>query len=164
MKKFLFLLLPLSIILSSCGTDPIKYNDQLVQYIGSSGQRIINLNNEINNLFNGEDHTKLKEYTTATIDSLKSDIKDINDLKKPEGADEFQNAVITYIESLISNAETMEEQYSKITEETTDEEFEELNKYILNSKKIYNEKFEEVISAQKSFAKEKNIDLVQTGE
>ncbi|MDU1905980.1 MAG: hypothetical protein E6772_14485 [Dysgonomonas sp.] len=163
MKKLLLFLLPLSLILSSCSSvDPIEYNDQLVKYIDKAGQRVTNLNTEINDLFESEEYTKLQEYTKATTDSLRTDIKDIKNLKKPDGADGFQNAVIAYIEALIVNTEIMGAQYSKVTAEMSEEEFDEINKLVLESEEVYNNKFEEMATAQKGFAKEKNFDLTYT--
>lgn len=159
MKKLLLFLLPLSLILSSCGADPVKYNDQLVDYIDEAGNRIVTLNEEINNLFENNEYNKLKDYTKATTDSLKGYIEGINKLDKPEGADEFHNSAIAYIQALIVNAETMGEQYSKITEEMTDEEFEELNKPVIESEDVYSKIFQEMTTLQRNFAKEKNFDL-----
>lgn len=164
MKKillFLFCLLTVTITLSSCGgVDPVNYNDNLVNYSNIADSRIVKFNEKIDEIEDLDNFTdSIKVVGAITVDSLKADINKITALKQAKGSDDFKAATIAYVESLIDYTKVLTEEYSKITEETSDENFNKIEKLINESYEITIKKIEEMQNAQKAFAKTSNFVL-----
>lgn len=159
MKKLLLLLLPLSLILTSCGPDPIKYNDSLVDYYKIAQNRLTKFIDIASEDMDSGDFSNLKEHATTTTDSLKLDIDKINKLDKPSGSEEFHNSMISCMDALISYVNTIGDQYSQVTDSTTDKEFEDMDNAVNKSLEVSELKDKEMIEAQKKFAKLKKFDL-----
>lgn len=162
-KNILFLLSLLTIIisLSSCGgIDPVKYNDNLVSYSDIAGDRIMGLNDKIDGIEDLENYTdSIKALGENTIDSLKSDLNKISLMEPAKGSEDFKAATIAYMESLISYTKTLTEEYSKVSEETSDEDYNNIDKLIDESFDTSMKKLEAMQAAQKSFAKANNFIL-----
>ncbi|MEN9919963.1 MAG: hypothetical protein RL662_2399 [Bacteroidota bacterium] len=162
MRQAFFLLLVLPFLLTSCGPDPLKYNDNLVDHIEDANSRAEKLNSEIEDILESGDFTKIKERTKVAVDSLNLDIEKINNLGRPSGAEEFHQATVEYIKSLVVNADVIGTQYSLLNDTISDAEFERISKPIEDTEKVSDEKFEKMIEAQKVFAKAKNFELKKT--
>lgn len=164
MKKnllFLFCLLTVILTLPSCGgVDPVKYNDNLVNYSSIADNRIIKLNDKLEAIEDLENYTdSIKILGVNTIDSLKSDLNKITILEPAKASEDFRAATIAYIESLITYTKTLTEEYSKVSEETSDEDFNNIDKLIDESYEASIKKSEEMQKSQKSFAKANNFIL-----
>ncbi len=159
MKKLLLFLIPLSLILTSCGADPVKYNDSLVDFYDDANNRVNSLYDIASDDMQSGNFAKLTEYAKTTVDSLKLDIEKINALEKPSGSNEFHNSVVSYVESLVTYVNALGEQYSQVNDSTTDEEFSKIEEVVDNVSKINDQKRDAMIEAQKAFAKAKNFDL-----
>ncbi|SHF39607.1 hypothetical protein [Dysgonomonas macrotermitis] len=164
MKKNLllsFTLLIVALIVSSCGgVDPVKYNDKLVHYSEVADNRILSLNSKIDAIEDLDEYTTtLKTLGTTTVDSLKSDIEKIKTMELAKGSDEFQASTIAYIESLIAYTTTITDEYAKITDQTTEDEFNNIDKLIDASYDVSMAKLKDMQNAQKAFAKDNNFVL-----
>lgn len=164
MKKLSFLttlVLGIVITLSSCGhVDPVKFNDNLVEYSNKADKRIEQFHNKINatdDLANYSD--SIKAWGSVAIDSLNSDLTKIKALKMPKDGADFENATIAYVESLSAYAKTVTDEYSKITENTTEKEYDNMDKVIEDSEKNCDTKLAEMQRVQKSYASANNMSL-----
>ncbi|PXV64695.1 hypothetical protein CLV62_10921 [Dysgonomonas alginatilytica] len=166
MKKLLFLLLPLSLILTSCEkkVDPLAYNEQLVAYSTEADNYLVTLDSKIDVFFDSEEFTaddiaQLNEGIKEAKDSIQSDLDKIKVLPKAEGADDFYNTTIAYVESLLTQIDVYKEQYSKLSNDISEEELVKMDDIINNSLANTDAKFEDMQKAQSEYAKANNIDL-----
>lgn len=166
MKKLLLLLLPLSLIFTSCDkkVDPVAYNDSLVNYSEDAEKRLEDLDTKIDAFFDSEEFSaeesaKLVEDMKVVKDSIQGDLDKIKVLAKPADADEFHNVTIAYVESLIAQVNTYSEQYSKLSNDMSDEELMKMDDVINKSLEDTQNKLDEMIKAQTAFAKANNMQL-----
>ena len=167
MRKLLLLLLPLSLIFTSCDkkVDPVAYNDNLVKYSEDAENHLEDLDTQIDAFFDNEDFSAtqftktLAEYMQLTKDSIQSDLDKIKTMPKPTNAEEFHNATINYVESLIAQINTYNEQYSKLSDDMSDDELMKMDDVINKSLEDTQSKLDEMIKAQTAFATASNIEL-----
>ena len=166
MKKLLLLLLPLSVIFTSCEqkADPVAYNDNLVKYSEDAEKRLEVLDSKIDAFFDSEEFsaeqfTLLSESMKEVKDSIQSDLDKIKLLEKPSGAEAFANATVSYVESLLNQVNTYNEQYAKLSNENSDEELMKMDEAINKTLEDTDVKLDEMIKAQTAFAKANNMEL-----
>lgn len=166
MKKLLLLLLPLSVIFTSCEqkVDPVTYNDNLVKYSEDAEKRLEVLDGKIDAFFDSEEFsadqfTLLSESMKEVKDSIQSDLDKIKLLEKPSGAEAFANTTVAYVESLLNQVNTYNEQYAKLSNENTDEELMKMDEAINKTLEDTDVKLDEMIKAQTAFAKANNMEL-----
>lgn len=166
MKKLLLFLLPLSLVLTSCEkkVDPITYNDNLVKYSEDAEKRLEDLDTKIDAFFDSEEFSaeesaKLIEDMKVVKDSIQGDLDKIKTMPKPTDADEFHNITIAYVESLIAQVNIYSEQYSKLSNDMSDEELMKMDDVVNKSLEDTQNKLEEMIKAQTAFAKANNMQL-----
>lgn len=166
MKKLLLLLLPLSFVLFSCEKkiDPVVYNDSLVKYSEDAEKRLMDLDVRIDAFFDSEKFTaegsaQLAEDLKTVKDSITSDLNKIKIMEKPGNAEEFHNSTIKYVESLISQIDTYKEQYSKLSNDISDDDLMKMDEIINKTLEDTQTKLDEMIKAQTVFAKANNIQL-----
>lgn len=166
MKKLLLLLLPSLLLLASCDkkVDPVAYNDNLVKYSEDSEKRLEDLDTKIdaffeNEKFTAEESTKLVEDMTIVKDSIQSDLDKIKAMPKPSDAEEFQNSTIKYVESLIAQVNTYSEQYSKLSNDMSDDDLMKMDEVINKSLEDTQSKLDAMIKAQTAFATANNMQL-----
>lgn len=167
MRKLLLLFLLLPLIVTSCKqkVSPIAYNDQLVGYLTNADKNLEILDEKIDIFFESEEFSpeilaQLNNEIKATKDSIQIDLEKVKVLEKAEGADNFHNATIVYLESLVAHMDIYKEQYSKISNNTSDEEYAKMDEVISNSFTNIDAKFEDLLKAQSEFAKASNTDLI----
>lgn len=166
MKRLLLLLFPLSLLLTSCEqkVDPTTYNDNLVQYSLDADKSLEALEGKINAFFDSEEfsaegYSALEEDMKVAKDSIQSDLDKIKIMEKPAGAEEFHNATISYVESLIAQIDIYNDQYSKLSNEMSDEVLIKMDEIINKSLENTEAKFDEMEKAQIAFAKANNMQL-----
>lgn len=166
MKKLLLLLLPLSLILTSCDkkVDPVAYNDSLVKYSEDAEKRLEDLDTKIDAFFDSEEFSaeesaKLVEDMKIVKDSIQGDLDKIKTMPKPADAEEFHKVTITYVESLIAQVNTYSEQYSKLSNDMSDDDLMKMDDVINKSLEDTQTKLDEMIKAQTAFAKANNMQL-----
>lgn len=165
-KSLLLLLLPLSIIFSSCNetVDPVTYNDNLVKTSELSEKRLEVIDNQIDTFFDSEEFSaeesaNLIESIKVAKDSIQSDFNKVQAMKKPANADEFHNATLSYIESLITQLTTYKEEYSKLSNDMSDEDYKKMDDVLNKSLENTQNKLDEMIKAQTAFAKTSKLQL-----
>ncbi len=166
MRKLLLLLLPLSLILSSCDkrVDPVTFNDNLVTYSEDAEKRLEVLDTQIDDFFDNEEisaekSAKLVESMKGVKDSIQSDLDKIKAMPQPTNGAEFHKVTVSYVESLIGQLNVYNEQYSKLTAETSDDELAKMDETINKSLEETQGKLEEMIKAQEAFAKTNDMQL-----
>lgn len=159
MKKLYLLLLPLFLTLSSCTTDPAKYNDEMVNYLNKTEKISTSFFDIVDNTKTNEDFAKLPEVAKAATDSLNTCLQQIDKLKKPSGAEKFNAACVNYIQATIEYINVTADDYPKIIVASTEEDYKQIN---LKSETAYQTliaKNDSVIVKQKEFAQAKKLDL-----
>lgn len=167
MKKNLFLLFSLAValIMTSCdaGVDPVKYNDSLVKYSNVADKRLDDFAQKLDSAIETEDEAEyaklVQEAAQVATDSLKADIDRANALQKPSNSDDFHNATIAYMESLVEYVKVASDEYAKITANTTDKELNAIEEKADKAEEATQPKLDSMIAAQKAFAKAHNMIL-----
>lgn len=159
MKKLLFSFITLAILLTSCGPDPVKYNDTLVDYSKKAIENYDLIAESLNEANESDDYSKMANISQAVVDSINMRIDAIKALETPSGAEDFQKAVVKYLEALTDVAKA----YSGFTilddENVTDEQVTGVVSTIEEKDKVLADLIQEVNDAQVAFAKAKNFEL-----
>lgn len=158
MKKISAILLTLALVLTSCGADPVKFNDTLVDCTDKAHKQIEALQNNITSSLESEDYSTIAASTKSAIDSLNIYIETANKLEIPKGGEEFKASVVSYLEALVTVSEAYTT-YSTITKETTDEQFDVINNAVDKTEGVQEKLFTALTSKQKAFAKANKMDL-----
>lgn len=153
MKKTLFLFMATAMVtlLTSCGVNPVEFNDKLVDIQDSIMTEIQTISTNVAT----DDKAGLQTQTDAFIKKVDAKIAEINGLEKPEGGEEFANTLIDAFEMYKKVAVKINEG-ANLSEENVDE----YNKYIDEFNKMIEEgdaaenKF---LEAQKVYAKAHNM-------
>lgn len=167
MKTLLLFLLPLSLIFVACDKqpDPVVFNDSLVQYSNDADKYLNDLGTKV--------EKKLERKDTSTLDQtqLLADIKVAKDsvlnvvdkvkaIPTPADGEDFKNATLAYLESLVSQLDIYNEQYPKFSKDMTQEEVSKIYDILNATDDKSIEKLKQMIKVQTEFAKKNNIQLV----
>lgn len=162
MKKFFTLFLSvafLSTILTSCGSpDPVKFNDELVEYINKSHLQEQKIEVEIANASQTADFSNITENSKAIVDSINTYIQAVEKLETAKGGDALKANVIEYLKSVI----VMVDSYKSLKDINSDSSEEEVNKLfdvITSKEKNAEDLFMKIEQEQKTFAKQHDMEL-----
>lgn len=164
MNKISAYCLLIVLLFSSCvESDALKYNDSLVQYYNETDKYVGDFYKHANRLLRENNLSQLPQYAEDAIDDLDECIERVRQLQGPEGSVEYQNAVVTYIEAQVMYVNTMSDEYSHVTDSTSEVEFNRIERLIERTIRERIQKNEAIIEAQRSFAQKHNF-KVQNGE
>lgn len=158
MKKVLFSLFAVTLILTSCGADAVKFNDTIVkeqsaleapftEYVSKLGQAIAT--NTV------ADIKPLRDSLLAKIDKS---IEDINALSTPSGGEKLKETAIVCFESY-KKIIAMGDKAASLGSEPAEEQITAFYTEYSNIEKEVTEKENTFLAVQKEFAKEKNMKL-----
>jgi|GEM_PF-1942291 len=158
-KILIYCLFVLPVFFSCGGSDALKYNDTLARYYNETDKYVGNFYNNATRLLQEDKLSELPGYKDAAVEGINNCIEKVNRLEKPQGADAFQKAVVTYMEAQIHYVNTMSDQYSRVTNETAESDFNYIEQAINITLKDRTEKNEAILEAQKDFARKHNFKI-----
>ncbi|GAB6007928.1 LIC11966 family surface protein [Dysgonomonas reticulitermitis] len=158
MKKVLFSLVVVMLILTSCGADAVKFNDSIIKEQTSMFSAIEDYSNKLSQAATNNSFAEIKAVSDSLLTKLDKSIEVIKGLNTPSGGEKFKEAAIDYFESA-KKIITLGEKASSLGNEPTEEQatafYEEYNNVV----KDVTEKEAALLAVQKEFAKEKNMKL-----
>ncbi|MDR2956038.1 MAG: hypothetical protein LBV43_13260 [Prevotella sp.] len=154
MKKVLFSLLAVAIIMVSCGgADPVKFNDALVKANTVISEVSSNYDSELSDAINSEAFDKISTLTDSALVKIKAEIETVKNLDAPKGGEKFKETAIKTYESLSTLVETGKK-FSTLTAESSEEQFDGINKEYTAKMEEYSKVFQELVDVQMEYAKE----------
>jgi len=159
MKKLLFSLFALTLLLTSCGPDPIKYNDTLVDILEKANADYESIDGMFSDLIDAEKYGELGTVSKTPIDSLNARIETIKNLELPSGAENFRDAVIKYVESLIGAAKAYDGFAIMEKDDVSTDEIQAVTDNLEKMQEEFDKTFVIVTETQKEFAKKKGFTL-----
>lgn len=158
MKKVLFSLLTMMLILTSCGADAVKFNDTIVNEERSLEAPITAYSNKLGQSMTSNSYEGIKDLGDSLLLKIDKSIEVIKNLKAPSGGDKFKEISIEYFESA-KKIVTLGNKAESLGSEPTDEQVAAFNQEYENMTKEIAEKTNAYLAAQKEFAKEKGMKL-----
>lgn len=158
MKKVLFSLVTVMLILTSCGADAVKFNDTIINEEKSLEAPITEYGTKLGQAIATNTVADIKPLGDSLLAKIDKSIEVIKGLTAPSGGEKFKEASIEYFESakkFVIFGNKAESLGSEPTEEQATAFYEEFGKI----EKEITEKTNAFLAAQKEFAKEKNMKL-----
>lgn len=158
MKKVLFSLLTVMLILTSCGADAIKFNDTIVDQQRALEVPFTQYANKLGQAIATNTVADIKPLGDSLLAKIDKSIEVIKALDVPSGGEKFKETSIEYFESakkIVTLGNKAESLGSQPTEEQATAFFTELT----DMAKQVSEKKDAFLAVQKEFAKEKGMKL-----
>ncbi len=154
MKKVLFSLLAVVLVLTSCGgVDPVKFNDA----IANANVKIVTVSdayqNELGKALEADDYEVIAIQTDSALAKIDAEIAIVKALEVPKGGEAFKDAAIKSYESLRAVVEAGKK-FSTLTKESSEEEFSILEKEYDAKSTEYSNSFDALAIAQAEYAKD----------
>ncbi|NDW17848.1 hypothetical protein D0T53_02815 [Dysgonomonas sp. 216] len=159
MKKLLFTLFATALLLTSCGPDPVKFNDSMVSLMTKAQKDYESVHESYEKLLEEEKYDQMGTISKSAVDSLNVRLEAVKKLEVPSNGEEFQAASISFIEALIAAAKEYDKLEIMGKEDATNEEIQAAVDAIEAKDDAVDSAFDSVTSMQKEFAKKKNIEL-----
>lgn len=154
MKKVLFSLLVLSLLIVSCGgPSPVKFNDALVQANTAIGDVSMTYQNDLTQAIDSESYESITAMTDSALAKIDAELEIVKVLEVPKGGDAFKAAALKSYESFRSLVETGKK-FATLTKESTQEDFEKIETEYDGKFDEYSKTFDELSKAQLDYAKE----------
>ncbi len=158
MKKVLFSLLTMMLILTSCGADAVKFNDTIVKEEKSLEVPLIAYSSKLGQSMSSNSYEGIKDLGDSLLLKIDKSIEVVKNLTAPSGGDKFKETSIEYLES-IKKIVTIGNKAESLGSEPTDEQVSALNEEYEQITKEITEKTNAYLTTQKEFAKEKGMKL-----
>ena len=158
MKKVLFSLLTVMLVLTSCGADAVKFNDTIVEQEKALEAPIREYANKLGQAIATNTVADIKPLGDSLLAKIDKSIEVIKGLDVPSGGEKFKETSIEYFESakkIVTLGNKAESLGSQPTEEQATAFFTEFNEMV----KQVSEKADAFLTVQKEFAKEKGMEL-----
>ncbi|MFV0418600.1 MAG: hypothetical protein ACK5KT_07725 [Dysgonomonas sp.] len=154
MKKVLFSLLVLSLIIVSCGgPSPVKFNDALVKANTAIGNVGAAYQNDLSQAISSESFENIAVVTDSALAKIDAELEIVKALEAPKGGETFKAAALKSYESLRTVVETSRK-FAVLTKESTQEDFDKIEKEYDEKFDEYSKSFDELAKAQMDYAKE----------
>lgn len=158
MKKVLFSLLTMMLILTSCGADAVKFNDTITKEQASMVTALHDYSDKLQQASSSNSFSDVKAAGDSLLIKLDKSIEAIKGLSTPSGGEKFKEAAIDYFES-IKKVVSIGEKASSLGNDPTEEQANAFYEEYSNVVKEVTEKENAVHTIQKEFAKEKGMKL-----
>lgn len=154
MKKVLFSLLALTLVFASCGgPSPVAFNDALVKANTAIGDISNTYQNDLTQAINSESFENIAVLTDSALAKIDAELEIVRALEVPKGGDEFKSAALKSYENFRALVEAGKK-FSTLTAESTQEDFEKIEKEYDGKFDEYSKSFDELSKAQMEYAKE----------
>lgn len=158
MKKILLVLMVCALALTSCGPDPVKFNDSIINYVEKSHDQTTSLEGKLQEAIEKDDYSIITESVPAAMDSLNQYKKAIESLETPKNGEEFKSKVVVYLNSLTAMVDSYKT-LSGIKEDSSQEDIDKITQAITDKEDEVEKIFEEVQTVQVAYAKANNMKL-----
>lgn len=154
MKKVLFSLFALSLLIVSCGgPSPVKFNDALVKANTAIGDISATYQNDLTQAISSESFENIAVLTDSALAKIDTELEVVKALEAPKGGETFKDAALKSYESFRALVETGKK-FSTLTKESTEEDFDKIEKEYGGQFDTYSKSFDELSKAQMDYAKE----------
>lgn len=153
MKKVLFSLLALTLVLVSCGTSPTKFNDALVKANTVISDVAAKYQDDLSKAIDNDSYADIATMTDSALVKIDAELSVVKGLEAPKGGDAFKEAAVKSYESLRTVVETGKK-FATLTAESTQEEYSVIEKEYNEQLDAYSKTFDALSKAQMDYAKE----------
>jgi hypothetical protein len=159
MKKLLFSLLAVGLVLTSCGgTSPTKFNNAII----GANTAISEVGNSYMNTLSVAVSTNSYESIAAATDSalvkIDAELDIIKALEVPKGGDAYKDAAVKAYESLRAVVESGKK-FSTLTEESSVEDMNKISEEYEVKMQEYTDNFTNMTKAQAEYAAEAGYEI-----
>ena len=155
MRKLRILLLFIVLFtLSSCGPNPGKFNDNLIENLNKADREYTTFYALADQYSDNDNFIIVTEKGKVTIKEMEELIKQINKYNTPKEGDDFKNLTVEYIKNMVNSVKGFT-QDEKLTKDQFDKALENMDKNEVKLNEIDNK----IIEAQKSFASKRGFEL-----
>ncbi|MFT3994365.1 MAG: hypothetical protein QM660_08660 [Dysgonomonas sp.] len=153
MKKVLFSILALSlVILSSCGgADPTVFNDAILKANNDISQVKLEYDDEVTKSITDNNYAAIAAATDSALIKIDSELANVQSLKVPKGGEAFKEASIKTFESIRAIVEAGKK-FASLTENSSQEDFDKIEKEYNEKEEAYSTTFDEMTKAQVEYA------------
>jgi hypothetical protein len=156
MKKVLFSLVTVMLILTSCGADAVKFNDAIVKEQKALEVSVMEYNSKLQTM--NVSPESFKELGDSLLMKIDKSIDVIKGLNTPSGGEKFKESTLVYFESAKQLVEMGNKAKSLGTEPTEEQAMAFMQEMTAMQNDMVG-KENAFLAAQKEFAKEKNMKL-----
>lgn len=161
MKKVLFSLLAVMFIMASCGgPSAVEFNDAIVTEQKKLYEAGIEFGKKLSDAMTSQSYSNMGAVCDSIVAKIDEGTAVVKDLKTPSGGEKFKEATLDSFQSEKKQFLSIKDKLSKLNSESTTDD---VNAFIQSFNEILvesNAKTEAFMTAQKEFAKEKGITLV----
>lgn len=152
MKKLLFSIFAVTLLLTSCGgADPVKFNDTIVNEQMKLATYATEYGTKLGVAIATNSYADMKVTTDSLNTRIDRSISVIKDLKTPSNGEKFKEAAITYFESM-KKIGTIGISSDSVDVEKVMADFQSIEAEVTKHENAF-------LEAQKEFAKDKNMQL-----
>lgn len=159
-KNFIIYVPFLIFVLGSCTDNTaVECNDLLVSFKERADEDFASMNKYLNIALQEKEYDIINHITNTAIDSLNIRIKLLKDSDIPPSGEQFENSVVSYIQSLINASQTYKS-YSILSDSlTTVEQLDSIRIIIKKAEIAVDSTLNDLIHKQQEFARTKNLKL-----
>ncbi|MDR1091975.1 MAG: hypothetical protein LBL79_12945 [Prevotella sp.] len=158
MKKTLFSLVTVMLILTSCGADAVKFNDTIVNEQEALEVTLTEYGTKLGQAIETNAVADIKPLGDSLLTKIDKSIDVIKALNTPSGGEKFKETAIIYFE-FTKQIVKLGDKAASIGNEPTEEQATAFSNEYNDIAKVIAEKGEAFRNIQKEFAKEKNMRL-----
>lgn len=155
------ILLLCSLFYTSCKKENpyVVYNDTLFQYKTKADSNLISFSYRLKPIMEQNDYRQINRLSDAVNDTISKYIQSVEKLPAPDNGSKFKAATIGYLKALSATVEAYRG-YSVFSGEAVySHRIDSINHQIRQAGLLLDEKLSILLSEQKRFAEENNIEL-----
>ncbi|MDR2949081.1 MAG: hypothetical protein LBV71_07725 [Prevotella sp.] len=154
MKKLLFSLVAVALILVSCGgSSPTAFNNGIVQAHTNLSQIGSSYINTLSSAVSSGTYDAIAAQTDSALVKIDAELTAVKALEVPKGGDAYKAAAVKACESLRAFIESGKS-FSALTKESSVDEYNKVSAEYEAKMKVYTEDIEALTDAQEAYATE----------
>lgn len=153
MKKILFSFLAVLLVLTSCGPDPVKFNNTITKANATITEISVSYDSDLSNAVSNGNFAAIAAKTDSALAKIDAEITIVKALDIPKGGDKFKEAALKTYESLRGVVEAGKG-FATLTQESAIEDVTKLQETYQAKVDEYSKSFQDLATAQMEYAAE----------